>query len=55
MYVRRKLLARLEGRLKFAKYPIERAYLNHQIAGTQLLLGSFEECCYKARQALKGG
>lgn len=41
-------------RLKFAKFPIERAYLYHQIASTQLSLNSFEECCFKARQALKG-
>lgn len=48
------LLIRLEKRLVFAKYSIEKCYLLHQIANTHLQSGRYNECCSVARKAIEG-
>ncbi|XP_034485645.1 uncharacterized protein LOC117790334 [Drosophila innubila] len=52
------LTTRYEYRMRFAKYPIERSYLLHELAQAHLDNNSFDTCCLLARQsideALKG-
>ncbi|XP_032597025.2 uncharacterized protein LOC6568883 isoform X2 [Drosophila grimshawi] len=49
----RKAILRLEKRMCFAKYSIEKCYLLHQIAGVQLSQLHYDECCFNARRAIK--
>ncbi|XP_023178074.2 uncharacterized protein LOC111604289 isoform X2 [Drosophila hydei] len=48
----KRMISRLEKRIIFAKYPIEKAYLLHQIACIHLESNHFDECCFVARKAL---
>lgn len=50
----RKFLARLEKRMIFAKYSIEKCYLAHAIASAHLSQSRFDECCSCARKAVEG-
>jgi len=50
----RKLTARLEHRMVFAKYSIEKCYLLHQISQSYLDQGRHSECAFNARKAIKG-
>ncbi|XP_046802866.1 uncharacterized protein LOC124418935 [Lucilia cuprina] len=47
----KKFLARLEKRMIFAKYSIEKCYLLHEIARAHLTQSRFDECCSWARKA----
>uniref|UniRef100_A0A1I8NRD2 Uncharacterized protein n=1 Tax=Stomoxys calcitrans TaxID=35570 RepID=A0A1I8NRD2_STOCA len=48
-----KFLARLQKRLIFTKYPVEKCYLLHEIARVHLKQSSFEQCCSWARKAIE--
>ncbi|XP_034659403.1 uncharacterized protein LOC117895684 [Drosophila subobscura] len=48
----RQLVSRLEKRMKFAKYSIEKCYLLHQIGYTHLKSNRFDECCFAARKGI---
>lgn len=48
------MLIRLEKRLPFAKYSIEKCYLLHQIANIHLQTGRYDESCSVARKATDG-
>ncbi|ALC45316.1 wa-cup [Drosophila busckii] len=50
----KKLMARLEYRMRVAKHPIERSYLLHEAAQAHLDSHSFDTCCSLARKALDG-
>ncbi|XP_030370081.1 uncharacterized protein LOC115620798 [Scaptodrosophila lebanonensis] len=45
-------IARMENRMRFAKYPIERSYLLHEIAQAHLSNNSFDAACSVARKAI---
>lgn len=45
---------RLENRMNFAKYPIEKSYLLHQMAEIHLKSHRFDECCFSARKSIEG-
>ncbi|XP_017035604.1 outer dynein arm-docking complex subunit 4 isoform X1 [Drosophila kikkawai] len=47
-----KQAARLENRMRFAEYPLERAYLLHELAQAHLEYNSFDAACSMARRAL---
>ncbi|KAH8281047.1 hypothetical protein KR054_008280 [Drosophila jambulina] len=47
-----KQVARLENRMRFAEYPVERAYLLHELAQAHLDYNSFDSACSMARRAL---
>ncbi|KAH8248311.1 hypothetical protein KR038_010982 [Drosophila bunnanda] len=47
-----KHVARLENRMRFAEYPLERAYLLHELAQALLDNNSFDAACSTARRAL---
>ncbi|XP_065364632.1 uncharacterized protein p-cup [Calliphora vicina] len=49
----KKFLARLEKRMIFAKYSIEKCYLLHEIARAHLAQSRFDECCSWARKAVE--
>ncbi|XP_030567645.1 uncharacterized protein LOC115767481 [Drosophila novamexicana] len=49
----RKLIIRLEKRIRFAKYSIEKCYLYHRIASVHLSQLHYDECCLNARRAIK--
>ncbi|EDW48634.1 GM19817 [Drosophila sechellia] len=49
----KRLTARLEHRMVFAKYSIEKCYLLHQISQSYLDQGRHSECTYNARKAIK--
>uniref|UniRef100_W8AVF9 Uncharacterized protein n=1 Tax=Ceratitis capitata TaxID=7213 RepID=W8AVF9_CERCA len=49
----KKYLARLEKRMHFAKYSIEKCYLLYEIAQSHLTQSRFEECCSVARKAIE--
>uniref|UniRef100_A0A6P4FFC1 Uncharacterized protein LOC108050659 n=1 Tax=Drosophila rhopaloa TaxID=1041015 RepID=A0A6P4FFC1_DRORH len=49
----RQILNRYEHRMIFAKYPIEKSYLLHQIASTHLESNRFDECCFSARKSIE--
>ncbi|KAH8295838.1 hypothetical protein KR018_011691, partial [Drosophila ironensis] len=49
----RQRIARLEKRLLFAKYAIERSYIMHQIANTHLQSNRYDECCFVARKGIE--
>ncbi|EDW40281.1 GL24992 [Drosophila persimilis] len=49
----RQLISRLEKRMLFAKYSVEKCYLFHQIGYTHLKSNRFDECCFAARKGLK--
>ncbi|XP_052844028.1 uncharacterized protein LOC128257190 isoform X1 [Drosophila gunungcola] len=49
----RRLINRFENRIFFAKYPIEKCYLFHQIASTHLQSHRFDECCFNARKSIE--
>ncbi|XP_017123140.1 uncharacterized protein LOC108143331 [Drosophila elegans] len=49
----KKLTARLEHRMVFAKYSIEKCYLLHQISQSYLDQGRHSECAFNARKAIK--
>uniref|UniRef100_A0A1A9WEQ4 Uncharacterized protein n=1 Tax=Glossina brevipalpis TaxID=37001 RepID=A0A1A9WEQ4_9MUSC len=49
----KKYLARLEKRMRFAKYSIEKCYLLHEIARAHLGQSRFDECCSVARKAVE--
>ncbi|EDV98263.1 uncharacterized protein LOC6568884 [Drosophila grimshawi] len=49
----RKLIVRMERRILFAKYSIEKCYLLHQIANVHLTQGRYDECCLSARKAVE--
>lgn len=49
----RKLITRLEKRIRFAKYSIEKCYLYHQIASVHLSQLHYDECTLNARRAIK--
>ncbi|EDW60316.2 uncharacterized protein Dvir_GJ21410 [Drosophila virilis] len=49
----RKLITRLEKRIRFAKYSIEKCYLLHRIACIHLSQGRYDESCLNARKAIK--
>ncbi|TMW48458.1 hypothetical protein DOY81_006455 [Sarcophaga bullata] len=54
----KKFLARLEKRMIFARYNVEKCYLLHEIARAHLNQSRFDECCSWARKAMeitKGG
>ncbi|XP_062123807.1 uncharacterized protein LOC133837149 isoform X1 [Drosophila sulfurigaster albostrigata] len=48
----KKLSARYEYRMRFAKYPIERSYLYHEYAQAHLNINSFDACCLLARKSI---
>ncbi|XP_034659401.1 uncharacterized protein LOC117895683 isoform X1 [Drosophila subobscura] len=48
----RLMITRLEKRMLFAKYSIEKCYLLHQIGYTHLKSNRFDECCFAARKGL---
>ncbi|XP_022222891.1 uncharacterized protein LOC111074426 [Drosophila obscura] len=48
----RQMITRLEKRMLFAKYSIEKCYLLHQIGYTHLKSNRFDECCFAARKGL---
>ncbi|KAH8242698.1 hypothetical protein KR032_001242 [Drosophila birchii] len=47
-----KKVARLENRMRFAEYPLERAYLLHELAQAHLDYNSFDAACSMARRAM---
>ncbi|KAH8298447.1 hypothetical protein KR044_003475 [Drosophila immigrans] len=49
----RKLQTRMERRIRFAKYPIEKCYLYHKMAMIQLSQLHYDECCFNARRSIK--
>ncbi|XP_032587399.1 uncharacterized protein LOC6583608 isoform X3 [Drosophila mojavensis] len=49
----KRLISRLEKRIVFSKYSIEKAYLLHQIACIHLQSNHYDECCFVARKALQ--
>ncbi|XP_068142320.1 outer dynein arm-docking complex subunit 4 isoform X1 [Drosophila tropicalis] len=49
----RRLISRLEKRMLFAKYSIEKCYLLHQIGDSHLQSNRFDECCFSARKAIE--
>ncbi|XP_017150777.1 uncharacterized protein LOC108160985 [Drosophila miranda] len=49
----KKLLARLEHRMMFAKYSIEKCYLLHQISQCHLDQGRHSECAFVGRKGMK--
>ncbi|XP_017049111.1 uncharacterized protein LOC108093529 [Drosophila ficusphila] len=49
----KKQVARLENRMRFAEYHIERAYLLHELAQEHLDYNSFDAACSMARKALE--
>ncbi|KAH8335558.1 hypothetical protein KR074_005987 [Drosophila pseudoananassae] len=49
----KKKVARYEKRMLFAEYPIERAYLLHELAQSHLDNNSFDPACSLARKALE--
>ncbi|XP_039483594.1 uncharacterized protein LOC120446615 [Drosophila santomea] len=49
----KRLTARLEHRMVFAKYSIEKCYLLHQISQSYLDQGRHSECTFNARKAIK--
>ncbi|XP_075154893.1 presidents-cup [Haematobia irritans] len=49
----KKFLARLEKRMIFAKYSIEKCYLLHEISRAHLKQAHFDECCSWARKAIE--
>ncbi|XP_030375442.1 uncharacterized protein LOC115624752 [Scaptodrosophila lebanonensis] len=49
----RHMITRLEKRMAFANYSIERCYLLHQIGSTHLKTNRFDECCFAARKAIE--
>ncbi|XP_017155449.1 uncharacterized protein LOC108164311 [Drosophila miranda] len=49
----RQLIFRLEKRMKFAKYSIEKCYLFHQIGDTHLKSNRFDECWFAATRGIK--
>ncbi|XP_022230279.1 uncharacterized protein LOC111079410 [Drosophila obscura] len=49
----KRLLARLEHRMIFAKYSIEKCYLMHQISQCHLEQGHHSECAFVARKGVK--
>ncbi|KAH8285203.1 hypothetical protein KR054_006150 [Drosophila jambulina] len=49
----KKLTARLERRMVFAKYSIEKCYLLHQLAQSHLDQGRHSECTFNARRAIR--
>ncbi|XP_064544843.1 uncharacterized protein LOC135432893 [Drosophila montana] len=49
----RQMIARLEQRMVFAKYSIEKCYLLHQIASIHLQSNHYDECCFVARKAIQ--
>ncbi|XP_017872898.1 PREDICTED: uncharacterized protein LOC108620501 isoform X4 [Drosophila arizonae] len=49
----KRLISRLEKRIAFSKYSIEKAYLLHQIACIHLQSNHYDECCFVARKALQ--
>ncbi|KAH8286471.1 hypothetical protein KR054_009817 [Drosophila jambulina] len=51
----RLIISRFEKRMVFAKYPIEKCYLLHQIASTHLKANRYDECCFSARKAIQEG
>ncbi|KAH8322229.1 uncharacterized protein [Drosophila kikkawai] len=51
----RLLINRYEKRMVFAKYPIEKCYLLHQIASAHLKSNRYDECCFSARKAIQEG
>ncbi|XP_036344445.1 uncharacterized protein LOC118753678 [Rhagoletis pomonella] len=53
MIAYKKYLARLEKRIHFAKYSIEKCYLLHEIARSHLRQSRFDECVSVARKAIE--
>ncbi|KAH8239045.1 hypothetical protein KR032_000244 [Drosophila birchii] len=51
----RLIISRYEKRMVFAKYPIEKCYLLHQIASAHLKTNRYDECCFNARKAIQEG
>ncbi|XP_068156546.1 uncharacterized protein wa-cup isoform X2 [Drosophila tropicalis] len=49
----KKRIAHLEYRMRFAKYPIERAYLLHEMAQAHLDNNTFDAACSIARKAME--
>ncbi|XP_030567638.1 uncharacterized protein LOC115767473 [Drosophila novamexicana] len=49
----RRMVSRLEKRIRFAKFSIEKCYLLHQIAAAHLAQLHYDECCFNARKAMK--
>ncbi|XP_062132582.1 uncharacterized protein LOC133843170 [Drosophila sulfurigaster albostrigata] len=49
----RRLLVRMDRRIRFAKYSIEKCYLYHKMAMIQLSQLHYDECCFNARRAIK--
>ncbi|XP_068146398.1 uncharacterized protein [Drosophila tropicalis] len=49
----RKLIARLEKRMMFAKYAIEKCYLHYLLAQTHLQQDHHDECAFSARKGIK--
>ncbi|XP_017836156.1 uncharacterized protein LOC108595437 isoform X1 [Drosophila busckii] len=49
----KQLIARMERRILFADYSIEKCYLYHQIASEHFKQGRHDECCLNARRAMK--
>lgn len=47
-------MSRLENRIRFAKYPIEKCYLYHKMSEVQLKQVHYDECCFNARKCIKG-
>ncbi|XP_017139713.1 uncharacterized protein LOC108154102 [Drosophila miranda] len=48
----RQWISRLEKRMLFAKYSIEKCYLLHQIGNTHLKSNRYDECCFIARKGI---
>ncbi|KAH8420689.1 hypothetical protein KR222_000685, partial [Zaprionus bogoriensis] len=49
----KKQIARYEYRMLFAKYPIERSYLLHELAQAHLNNNSFDTCCLLAQKSME--
>ncbi|XP_017081817.1 LOW QUALITY PROTEIN: uncharacterized protein LOC108115080 [Drosophila eugracilis] len=49
----KKQVARLENRMRFAEYHIERSYLLHELAQQHLNFNSFDAACSMARKSLE--
>ncbi|XP_060657980.1 uncharacterized protein LOC132792574 [Drosophila nasuta] len=49
----RKIITRMEKRLRFVKFSIEKCYLYHQIASVHLTQLHYDECVLNARRAIK--
>ncbi|EDW10428.2 uncharacterized protein LOC6580681 [Drosophila mojavensis] len=49
----RKMSARLEKRMRFSKFSIEKCYLFHQMAANHLSQLHYDECCFNARRSMK--